>query len=679
MNDGGSVMKKFIALFLLLVLIFVVSACRGDGGKAPSESSTPAESSNAPSGAQKAETFTVEDGQTALALEDGAAIDFGCILEDGEELTIQKVTPAPVDSDVEIYAYDFKLSSGQPEGTVELIIPYDDAGLDTDEELLSVCGKYLNEQSGQWENVFYTVDAEANKVHILTDHLSTYSVFKVRNAGKRNEYIYDVNAYAAYMTTKEAEKLIKTYAEQGVSWQEDVVLAFLNANSTLPMFAETNIPTLLTLGGAYDDLISEPFGDALTVLGIATSCTQFAYDAYSNGLTSKETSISGMKTVLSLSLNLASSQKYLLDSFQVAYIGVGVIDIALTDVMNFAIDTKYESTRNMYDAYYARPENNRRVKDWYDLFKKIYKDNKSDPQAALNKMTAEIDNYVNKYWDVAASDWDSWIDAFDKNGSLSKYPWPSKSDCEKISNNYKAEIYDYLQVMFQSLSRDMYFDALNQREKEYKQLAAQLNTVYTITIKEQEIEGEQPKWANCYVKLAPLSDKVTAKAWTIKLDDKSNGQLKFTLIAHETAGFPMKLEFYKTQKDWEEGKVAASTKLKPFKSTEKTFTIKTQAEKVDYSGNFTGVLNVTETGKDIDVTTIVTFEKDFGDGSYYKIVCSNDETGSTYINGSYFVRWSTGEANIAGAKFVFTADGTSFSASMRDHNDKEWGVITCQR
>jgi len=91
------------------------------------------------------------------------------------------------------------------------------------------------------------------------------------------------------------------------------------------------------------------------------------------------------------------------------------------------------------------------------------------------------------------------------------------------------------------------------------------------------------------------------------------------------------------------------------------------------------VLHVAETGKDINVTTVVTFEKDFGDGSYYKIVCSNDETGSTYINGSYFVRWSTGEANIAGVKLVFTADGTSFTASIRDYNDKEWGTMTCQR
>ncbi len=630
------------------------------------------------SGAQKAETFTVEDGKTALASEDGAAIDFGCLLAVGEELTIQKVTPAPVDKDVDIYAYDFKLSSGQPEGAVELTIPYDDAGLDTDGELLSVCGKYLNEQSGQWEDVLYTVDAEANKVHILTDHLSTYSVFKVRNAGKRSEYISDVNAYGAYMTTQQAEELLKTYAEQGASWQEDVVSAFLNANNSLPMFAETNIPTLLTLGGAYDGLISEPFGDALTVLGIATSCTQFAYDAYSNGLTSKETSISGMKTVLNLSLNLASSQKYLLDSFQVAYIGVGVIDIALTDVMNFAIDTKYESTKNMYDAYYARPENARRIKDWYDLFKQIYKDNTSAPQTALDKMQGEIDNYVKEYWDVAESDWDSWIDAFDKNSSLTKYPWPSERDREKISNNYKAELYDYLQVMFRSLSRDMYFDALKQREKEYKQLAAQLNTVYTLNFKE-DFDSEEAKWASAYVKLAPLSDKTTAKAWTIRLDGEAKGQMKFTLRAHETAGFPMKVEFYKTEKDWEDGKAALSAKLKPFVETEMNVIVNTKTNKVDYSGTYTGIMNVTETGKEINVTTVVTYEKDFGDGSYYKIVCSNDETGSTYINGSYFVRWSTGEANIAGAKFVFTTDGTSFSASMRDHNDKEWGAMTCQR
>jgi hypothetical protein len=657
------ILSLMLAAAMLLSLMAGLTGCR-KGNQANSSS------------AQKAETFTVEEGQTVIASENGAEIDFGCLLEAGEELTIQKVTPAPIDNDVEIYAYDFKLSSGQPGGVVELTIPYDDAGLDANEELLSVCGKYFNEQSGQWEDVLYTVDAEANQVHILTDHLSTYSVFKVTNERKRSEYISDINAYAAYITTKQAEELLKTYVEQGPSWQEDVVAAFLDANNSLEMFIETNIPTLLTLGGAYDELITEPFGDALTVLGIATSCTQFAYDAYSNGLTSKETSISGMKTVLNLGLNLASSRKYLLDSFQVAYIGVGVIDIALTDVMDFAINTKYESTKRMYDAYYARPENKRRVKDWYEIFKKIYQENKSAPQTALDKMKGEIDNYVKEYWKVAGSDWESWIDAYDKNGSLSKYPWPSESDQEKISNNFKAEIYDYLQVMFESLSRDMYFDTLIQREKHYERLAEQLNTEYILNFKE-DYDGEKPKWANAYARLVPLSNKTTAKEWTIQLDSKAQGQMKFTLRAHETAGFPMKVEFFKTEKDLEDGKVGLKGSLKPFVENKMDVVIKTK--KADYSGTYTGVMNVTETGKEIKVTTVVSYEKNFGDGAYYKIVCSNDETGSTYINGSYFVRSSTGEANIAGSDFQFATDGSSFTAAMKDHTGKIWGNISAQK
>ena len=106
--------------------------------------------------------------------------------------------------------------------------------------------------------------------------------------------------------------------------------------------------------------------------------------------------------------------------------------------------------------------------------------------------------------------------------------------------------------------------------------------------------------------------------------------------------------------------------------------VKLALEKIDYAGTYTGVLNVTETGAEIKVTTVVTYEKDFGDGAYYKIVCSNDKTKSTYINNSYFVR-STGKANIAGADFTFSQDGQSFSATMLDFNNKAWGNISAQK
>lgn len=190
-------------------------------------------------------SFTLQEGQTAIKADNGVTIDFGCLLEAGEEITVEKVKPSRVDSEVEIYAYNFELSSGQPEGAIELTIPYDDADLGADEELLSVCGKYLNEQTGEWEDVFYTVDVQANEVHIITDHLSTYSAFKIMNPTKRSAYISDVNVYAAYMTMEQADALLKTYAAQGPTWQEDVTSSFLSATGTLEYFIESNMHTLL--------------------------------------------------------------------------------------------------------------------------------------------------------------------------------------------------------------------------------------------------------------------------------------------------------------------------------------------------------------------------------------------------------------------------------------------------
>lgn len=512
-------------------------------------------------------SFTIQEGQTAIKTDSGVMVDFGCLLEAGEEITVEKVKPASVDSDVEIYAYNFELSSGRPEGAIELTIPYNDEGLSTDEELLSVCGKYLNEQTGEWEDVFYTVDTQANEVHIITDHLSTYSAFKIVNPTKRSAYISDVNVYAAYMTMDQADALLKTYATQGPTWQEDVVSSYLSATGTLDYFIESNMHTLLSLGGAYDDLVSKSFQGSMTKLGISTACAQFAFDAYNYGLTSRQTAVSSMKSTLSIAINFAT------EPIQLAYLGVGVIDLALTEVSTYAIATRYESTKNMYDEYYQRDGISRTVGDWRKLFKKIYKENQSNPQAALDMMNAEIDRYVQEYWVVAGYDYDSWIDSNDKNAPLSKYPWPYEDDRNNISNTYKEALYSHLQTVFHTISRDIYFDGLNAREKELKAMARLLNSQYAIRIVEEVREGDNPKWAGCYARLAPLSDSADERAWTGKLDDEGGGMITFTLLAHQRAGFPMTLELYKTVDDVKEGKVALSVPIEPFKKSEQTIVV----------------------------------------------------------------------------------------------------------
>lgn len=537
-------MKRSLLLSLILLIALPLAAC-AQSPRIPSDSNPTSSGETSPSG-----LIVDSAGQ--------ASIDFGALLEVGDEVTIEKVTPAPVDEDVEIYAYDFRLSSGQPDGAVEIIIPYDDQGLDSDEEHWSVCGKYYNEATTEWEDVFYTVDTDANTVHILTDHLSTYSVFKITNPQKRNAYISEVNVYAAYMTNDQAQAVLKAFSERSATWQADTIRAFLEATGGIEYFAATNLHALLTLGEAYDDWISQPFQNAMTGLGVSTACVQLAYDACHNGLRSPETTANAMKSALNMAINFATP------SIKMAYVGVGVIDLALTDVQTYAVSQKYNSTKNMYDAYYRRPGIRRNHTDWRKRFESIYKENKDDPQAALDQMNAEIERYVGEYWEVADSDWLSWIEAYDKNGKLSKYPWPSKKDRENISAIHQANLYDDLHAVFNTIGRNMYFDSLIEREKEYQKLAAYYNREFSLVIQENT-ESDQPStWAGCYARLAPLSASADSAAWTGRLNEEGGGTLTFTLLGHLNAGFPMTLELYRTSAAVQAGEKARSIRLEPF-------------------------------------------------------------------------------------------------------------------
>ncbi|MDD2391524.1 MAG: hypothetical protein PHU94_01125 [Bacilli bacterium] len=493
-------------------------------------------------------------------------IDFGYQLDDGEELTIKKVKAEPIE-DVTIYAYDFNFSSGQPEGAIEISIPYSDKGIKKEEEKISICAKYFNEETKQWEDVFYIVDPEENVVKIITDHLSTYAVFKITNPNKRSAYISEVNAYAAYLSKEKAVKMIETYAEQGPNWKEDVVKSTLETFGSLPMFLATSASTVITLGGAYDSYVTKAFNDSISNLGIATACAQLAYDAYNNGLNSKETSVSAWKTTLNVAINFTTP------SIQLAYVGVGMIDLALTDVSTFAVSNKYRSTKNMYDEYYKRNNIKRNVKDWVKIFEKIYKDNKADPQMTLDLISKEIDRYVNEYWEVAATDYSSWIDSYDKNGTLAKYPWPEAKHRENISNVHKEELYSLLQSTFRVMSRNIYLDSIAERQKEYEKLAKEYNQKYTVNIRENKKNNEKSTWAGYYARFSPISSKADIRSWTIKLDENGEGKITFSLLGHQIAGYPMKIDLYKDGSAIESGEKSLTVTLKTFKTKQQNINL----------------------------------------------------------------------------------------------------------
>ena len=473
----------------------------------------------------------------------GAYINFVYDLAEGEELAITKLEPEPIE-DIEIIAYDFNLSSGQPDGAIEIVIPYSTNGVVKGEEHLSVCARYYNEETKEWERCFYFVNPEKETVHIFTDHLSTFGAFTVTNKGKRNEYISGYDAYASYMSLPKAEELLVSYANQKDSWKMDVLGSFLDSGAE---FVGSSAETFLTLGGAYDDLISKSFSNLMTGISIGTACAEIVYNSYDKGVRSSEAAYSAFSGALSIASNFATSP------IQVGFIGISMIEMALDEVRTFAVANKYKSTNNMYNAYYNRAENKKTTEDWRKLFEKIYKENKTEPEKAVDLMTKAIDDYVEAYWEVASYDWESWIDSYDENGSLAKYPWPAKKDRDNISAIHKKKLQEQLHAVFRKMTLNIYLDSLIERDENYKRLMAHLNSQYAINIKENVKDGEEATWAGYYLKFAPLSKEAELNSWAGKLTDQGQGRIVFTMLAHLKAGFPMQIEIYKTAEDLSAG------------------------------------------------------------------------------------------------------------------------------
>ncbi len=642
---------------ILVIAMFAMAGCgSGEGQSENGGASGSGTSSASGSGGKVLEekTFKIEEDQLVAALGDGAAVDFGCLLNPGDELTIKKVEAAHPDSDVEIYAYDFTLSSGQPEGVLELIIPYDESGVAGEEEHLSVCGKYFNEQSGEWEDVHYFADTAANKVHILTDHLSKFGVFKIKNPGKRDEYVSGINSFVSYVDTPDAEKILKIYAQREPGWMEDLVGAYLGATGTYDYYVASNLSTLLSLGGKYDALVSKSFQDGMTNLSIGTATLQLAYDAYTNGIASKQTFKSSLELLTTIVISKASP------NIQLAFVAIGVAQMAINDVMTYAIETKYESTKNMYDAYYRRPENKRTAAQWRQIFEKIYKENLLTPEKALAEMYQEIDDYVYKFWEVAATDWDSWIDAYDKNATMAKYPWPVRSDQIKISNNHKSELYVYLQPVFRIISREMYYACMDERDKHNKRVAEVLNEVYTLHISEDEHDGES-QWAGAIVRLTPVSENTSQSDWTIRLDKNGAGTMTFTLQAHMTADFPTHLEVYKTEEDLKSGKISYEKDLETIAQTDINVVLpveKDEEQESKFVGKYDVIVKHQKNGKESNAILEVSLSGLVDEGMEYLIVCKDISNGDVYID-CYCVLSDEGDgyAGLWGITFKFSPDG----------------------
>lgn len=180
--------KKLISL-IILVTIFtnILSGCSG-GSDVKSSS--------------KVQEFKItEDNPTVNA--DGIDIMFS-EYDINEETTvnIQKVEPQNLFNEEvtkeDVLVNTFEIKVPQVESFTSLInidIPYDESFIENGSVKSNVGAMYYDEAQSQWIPIPFEIDEANKKVRIITNHLSTYSVFTIKNENTRAAKIIKVNSF----------------------------------------------------------------------------------------------------------------------------------------------------------------------------------------------------------------------------------------------------------------------------------------------------------------------------------------------------------------------------------------------------------------------------------------------------------------------------------------------------
>ncbi|SKB46351.1 hypothetical protein SAMN02745120_1605 [Acetoanaerobium noterae] len=518
-------LRKLISL-LILVTIFtnIFSGC--SGGSDVKNSS-------------KVQEFKItEDNPTVNA--DGIDILFS-EYDINEETTvnIQKVEPQNLFNEEvtkeDVLVNTFEIKVPQVESFTSLInidIPYDESFIENGSVKSNVGAMYYDETQSQWIPIPFEIDEANKKVRIITNHLSTYSVFTIKNENTRAAKIIKVNSFPPLPSgisqvfeavIDEAINNTMTPGKQAFELGQSVVSDWLGiSGATLTSITQT----------LYASEFASGLGNAFNNVGLAAAMVQAAYD-FSSGK-DKE-----LFTNLTKNLSYFSVGRWGSNALQLSFVGVYAIDYSLNKFATAAWDGRKEIWYEAYKAYYEK-ENIRTAKQWYSKLYWIWQDTKEskDPNALKAAIDNELTSYVNAFWNLPDSDKAFWQSEIQKTGFSGGGGLNKKLE-EEISNAHKARLVKDLQEpVFDKLEQAVRWQLTEEYTKELINLKNYLNKSTNVLITENLKAGEKAEYAGYIVRFSPLNDTAYVPSWTGKIKDDGTAQTQFTALGHIQSGAP---------------------------------------------------------------------------------------------------------------------------------------------
>lgn len=551
-------MKKKISkvISLLLVLSLLLSACGGGDGSA------------------KATTLSPEN---TSAVSNGVTVDVGDFVLDGEaELSVAKgQTEDHSDEGYKIDVYDIKLGDMHELGDyITIRIPYDTAYCKEGQDPSKCVGaKYMNEETGEWEDVLFEVDAEKQELVIYTDHLSYYGALYVEDEGRRNALVTDVlNSpltmdkttamdFASRIAANDAsvKKDLSDYAEKATDMFFDyadrldnaINIATLGDGEAIPKWLDTSIPDT-----------NQTLFSALGYIATATNLLRVARDEMRGG--------ADKGAVLNLIRDVGSKvTTYWADAFtsvgsgalSVGMGGVLIIDKMLTAFAEEAQATKLEDIAYVYHHYNEGfsatwAHKVMKPKDWREKVIQVLENNPDDPEIAITALEAGFRKYASEFFDLSA-DQMAEVASDVPNVTVKRIPAFTEAEKEQMIDEYVAYMKDKtMPAVLTSAENYMIRKAEETQLQAIEAIKDYYNSRISITMQENLPEGEKSSYAGYKFRFAPLSDAGSANKgnWTGKWPESGSVKTSSTLIGIMTAGFPHTVEFFKPDADMDNDK-----------------------------------------------------------------------------------------------------------------------------
>ncbi len=618
---GRSILGLVLILCLLAGCVSVPAGKEGSSSQNVSGSTASADSSKSGSGksesAGKAESAVESEAESAadseknespepvppedqglmasadnlsVTDETGVSLDLSYLLFDYDEELEVKVEPAGVETaengDWQITAYDIGIGDLKELDTwIDIRIPYEGTFCKKGEDPAECVGaKYLNEETGEWEDVLFDVDAAAKEVIIHTDHLSIYGCIEVENAGLRSAYItrvdsFDLNMAVEGIDLEKCAAALAEYATSGASSGECFKLGELALTDVFQEIANAvskvnDTGTALQLSDLFFFTekyasFNEGFWKKMGNVGLACGAINLGLEIMKSDKTPGDI-LTIYKDAGLYALGIVGDT-----AMGISLVGISLIDKSINEFGKAAQGYVAERINNVYlyynDSFPGGVDYNtnhvaRTSREWRDIVAKAVQDSKGDDAVFKTIIENEIDTYARKFWNEPESvAWQIQTD-FAEHFSGGRLGTITKDQKDELIASYKQRMYQRLSgAILKEMEKDYQRRVQARLLKNMNEVKAELNSEITFKISEDMEGKEKPALAGYQIRFSKLSNlagtKEAVKTWTATLGKDGTVSLKATVIGYILAGLPDHIDVYEPKANLDKDKPVLSVRF----------------------------------------------------------------------------------------------------------------------